>query len=134
MAEGNSIQARIRAVSQMSFTDEDGQPRQFTWRTIQTWYSRYQKHGVTVMENQPRSDKGKVRKVTLEDVLEALRKVRPKVHGKTPTLALLYRLCIEAGLLTRSQIAPNTFRRVVKQYELLKPDEDCANKVRLAFA
>src|SRR5437870_3965335 len=83
MAEGNSIQARIRAVSQMTFTDEEGQARRFTWRTIQTWYSRYQKHGVTVMENQPRSDKGKVRKVTLEDVLEALRKVQLKVHGKT---------------------------------------------------
>jgi hypothetical protein len=51
MAEGHSIQARIQAVSQMSFTDEQGHPRQFTWRTIQTWYSRYQKHGVTVMEN-----------------------------------------------------------------------------------
>jgi hypothetical protein len=134
MAEGNSIQARIQAVSQMTFTDEDGHPRQFTWRTIQTWFSRYQKHGVTGMENQPRSDKGKVRKVTLEDVLDALRKVQPKVHGKTPTLALLYRLCIEAGLLTRAQIAPNTFRRVVKQYELLKPEDDCVNQHRLAFA
>jgi hypothetical protein len=81
MAEGKTIQARIQAVSQMTFTDENGHPRQFTWRTIQTWFSRYQKHGVTVMENQPRSDKGKVRKVTLEDVLEALRKVRPKAHG-----------------------------------------------------
>lgn len=134
MAEDNSIQARIRAVSQMTFTDEDGHPRQFTWRTIQTWYSRYQKHGVTVMHNQPRSDKGKVRKVVIEDVLDALRKVSPKIHGKTPTLALLYRLCIEAGLLTRSQIAPNTFRRVVKQYELLKPDVEASNKIRLAFA
>jgi putative transposase len=134
MAEGKTIQARIQAVSQMTFTDENGHPRQFTWRTIQTWFSRYQKHGVTVMENQTRSDKGKVRKVALEDVLEALRKVRPQAHGKTPTLALLYRLCIEAGLLTRAQIAPNTFRRVVKQYELLKPDEDCVGKHRLAFA
>ncbi len=57
--------------------------------------------------------------MVLEDVLDALRKVQSKVHGKTPTLALLYRLCIEEGLLTRSQIAPNTFRRVVHQYELL---------------
>ena len=64
MAEGNTIQARIKAVSQMTFTDEEGHPRQFTWRTIQTWYSRYQKHGVTVMENKPRSDKGKTRKVS----------------------------------------------------------------------
>ena len=134
MAPGNSIQARIRAVSQMSFTDEDNHPRQFTWRTIQTWYSRFQKHGVTVMENKPRSDKGKVRKVVLEDVLEAIRKVRPKVHSSHPTRATLYRLCIEEGLLTRAQIAPNTFRRLVKQYELLKPDAECAHKLRLAFA
>jgi putative transposase len=134
MAEGKTIRDRIKAVSQMSFTDEDGLPRQFTWRTISTWLCRYQKHGVTVMENKPRSDKGKSRKVPLEDVAEALRQVRPKAHGKTPTLALLYRLCIEEGLLTRSQIAPNTFRRVVKQYELLKPDQECSHKLRLAFA
>jgi len=56
------------------------------------------------------------------------------MHGKTPTLALLYRLCIEAGSLTRRQIAPNTFRRLVKQYELLKSDADCTGKVRMAFA
>lgn len=134
MAEGNSIAARIKSVSQMTFTDEEGHPRQFTWRTIQTWYSRYQKHGVTVMENKPRSDKGKVRKVMLEDVAEAVRKILPKVRGKTPSRALLYRLCIEEGLLTRSQIAPNTFGRIVKQYELLKADADCSNKVRLAFS
>ena len=134
MAEGNSIQARIRAVSQMTFTDEDGHPRQFTWRTIQTWYSRYQKHGVTVMENQPRSDKGKRRKVVIEDVLEAVQKVLPKVHGKTPARALLYRLCIEAGLITRSQIAPNTFNRLVREFELLKPDAEASKKIRLAFA
>jgi len=134
MAPGHSIQARIQAVSQMTFTDEEGHPRQFTWRTIQTWYSRFQKHGVTVIENKTRSDKGKTRKVGLEDVQEALRQVRPKAHGKTPTLALLYRLCIESGYLTRAQIAPNTFRRVVQQYELLKPDPECSNKLRLAFA
>jgi transposase InsO family protein len=134
MAEGNSIQARIRAVSQMTFTDEEGRPRQFTWRTIQTWYSRFQKHGVTVMENKPRSDKGKIRKVPLEGVSEAVQKVLPKLHQRVPRLSVIYRLCIEEGLLTRAQIAPNTFRRIVKQYELLKPDTECSHKVRLAFA
>ncbi len=134
MAEGHCIAARIKAVSEMSFTDEDGQARRFTWRTIQTWYSRYKKHGVTVMENKLRSDKGKVRKVVLEDVLAAIESVRPKVHGKTPTLALLYRLCIENGSLTRRQIAPNTFRRLVNHYELFKPASDCVNKMRMAFA
>jgi putative transposase len=133
-APGDTIIARIKAVSQMTFTDEDGHRRQFTWRTIQTWYSRFKKHGVTVMENQPRSDKGKTRKIVVEDILEAIRQVRPKLHGQTPTLALIYRLCIEQGVLTRSQIAPNTFRRIVKRYELLKTDEETTSKRRLAFA
>jgi transposase InsO family protein len=134
MAAGNSIQARIQAVSQMTFIDEEGHPRQFTWRTIQTWYSRYQKHGVTVMENQPRSDKGKRRKVVIEDVLDAVQKVLPKVHGQAPARALRYRLCLAAGLLTRSQIAPNTFNRLVREFELLKPDAEASQKIRLAFA
>ena len=134
MAPGHSIQARIQAVSQMAFTDEEGHARQFTWRTIQTWYSRYQKHGLTVMENRSRSDKGKVRKVPLEEVAEAVRKVLPKIHGKSPGKALIYRLCIEEGLLSRSRIAPNTFSRLVRQYELLKPEQECSNKLRLAFA
>lgn len=134
MAPGNTIIARIHAVSQMSFTDEDGNARKFTWRTIQTWYSRYKKHGVTVMENKPRSDKGTRRKVQPEVLLEAVRAVLPKMHGKNPKRATLYRLCIEQGLLTRSQVAPNTFSRVVKDYEMLKPDDAVTNKIRLAFS
>ena len=133
MAEGNSIQARIQAVSHMTFTDEEGHARQFTWRTIQTWYSRYQKHGVTVMENKPRSDKGKIRKVSLEMVQEAIDALLPKLHG-APKRAVLYRLCIEQGRLTRSQVAPRTFSRIVKQFDMLKPQAQSDNKQRLAFA
>jgi transposase InsO family protein len=134
MAEGKTIRDRIKAVSQMSFTDEDGHSRQFTWRTISTWLCRYQKHGLTVMENKPRSDKGRIRKLSLEELSEAVRKALAKAHGQTPRLSLLYRLCIEEGLLTRSQIAPNTFRRLVQQYELLKPTEESGKKIRLAFS
>lgn len=134
MAPGKTIQARLQAVSQMTFTDEEGHPRQFTWKTIQTWLWRYKTYGVTHMENKPRADKGKIRKVPLEQVAEAVQKVLPKLHGPDPQLAAVYRLCIEEGLLTRSQVAPNTFRRIVKEYELLKPEQDCSKKLRLAFA
>ena len=134
MAEGVTERARIQAVSQMIFTDEDGLPRQFTWRTISTWLCRYRKHGVTVMEKQIRSDKGKPRKVRPEDLLEAIQAVRPKTPGRTPKRSVLYRLCIEQGLLQRSQVARTTFYRLIREFELLKPDADAANKVRLAFA
>ena len=134
MALGKNIIARIHAVSQMSFTDEDGNIRKFKWRTIQTWHSRYKKHGVTVMENKPRSDKGTRRKVQPEILLEAIRAVLPKLHGKNPNKTMVYRLCIEQGLLTRSQVAPNTFSRMVNEYEMLKPDDQTENKIRLAFS
>jgi transposase InsO family protein len=144
MAEGTSIQARIKQVSALTFTDEGGHTRQFTWRTIQTWLTRYKKHGVTALENTTRSDKGQTRQLRPEELLEAIRAVLPKAHGKTPTRALLYRLCIEHGVLTRAQIAPNTFSRLVQQFDerfaggksaaLLKADRDCEGKHRLAFA
>jgi hypothetical protein len=43
---GQSIAERIKDVSTRVFSDEASQTFQFTWRTIQTWYSRYQKDGV----------------------------------------------------------------------------------------
>ena len=134
MAEGDTEQKRIQAVSQMTFTDEEGHPRQFTWRTISTWLCRYRKHGVTVMENKSRSDKGKTRKLKPEDIQEAIQAVLPKVHSRPPKRSVLYRLCIEQGLLNRSQLARTTFYRLVNSFELLKPESQTANKIRLAFA
>ncbi len=134
LAEGHCIQARIKKVSAATFTDEDGHARQFTWRTIQTWYSRYKKHGLTALETTARADKGRTRKVGAESLLEAIEAVVPKLRGRVPKRATLYRLCIEAGALTRAQVAPNTFSRLVRDLELLKPETACENKRRLAFA
>lgn len=133
-AIGDSIRNRIRAVSKLIFTDEDGNPRSFTWRTIETWRYRYCKHGVTALDNRSRSDKGRTRKITLEAVQEAIDTVLPKVHARPLNCGIIYRLCIEQGLLLREQIAPNTFRRIVKRFEMLKPLNETENKRRLAFA
>jgi transposase InsO family protein len=132
-APGNSIVARIKHVSGQFFTDEDGERFQFTWRTIQTWYSRYQKDGVTSMTGKIRSDRGCSRKVEPEQLLEAIEQVRGSFRGPRNVTAI-YRTCIERGLLERRQVAPNTFRRIVKKYELLKPDTEAENKRRLAFS
>lgn len=134
MATGNTQRERIRAVSAMTFTDEDGNPRQFTWRTIETWLMRYNKHGVTALSPQGRSDKGKLRKVCLEEVMEAVRTVLPSFHSSHPPKQAVYRACIEQGLLQRDRVAPNTFSRIVNRYEMLKPDPEVHDKRRLAFA
>lgn len=134
LAEGHSIRDRIKTVSRMTFTDEEGNPRSFTWRTIETWRCRYNKHGVTALAVRPRSDKGKQRKVCCEQIQEAIDRVMPQFHLKTPTKAAVYRMCIETGLFTRQDIAPNTFRRLVKEYDMFKSQAQSTNKRRLAFS
>ena len=131
-ALGDSNLARYQSVSQMTFTTEDGQPVHFTWRTIQTWWYYYRRHGVT--ESPSRSDKGTRRKVEPEQLLEAIEQVLPGFHGKRVNVTAIYCACIQRGLLQRSRIAPTTFRRLVKQFDLLKPTGDSSPKARLAFA
>ena len=109
VAQGRTRHERIRQVAAMTFLDEEGQSHQFTWRTIQTWYYRYKNHGITAMNNSPRRDKGTVRKVTPEEVLEALNAALPHFNNKKYNKTSLYRFCIENGLLRADQIARTTF-------------------------
>ena len=132
-AEGKTRDARVRNVAAMTFTDEEGKPHRFTWRTIQTWYYRYKNQGITAMESPSRSDKGRPRKVTPEEVLEAINAALPHFRGSVPNKTALYRFCIEKGLLNAGQIARNTFSRMVNTYELLA-DDPGENKSRLAFS
>jgi len=134
-AQGNTIIQRVKNVAQLTFTDEEGHPRQFTWRTIQTWLSRYKKNGVTTMQTKPRSDKGKTRNVTPEEVLEAINTARPHFRkDKMINRSGIYRFCIEEGLLDRNNISRTSFFRVTKAYDLFKNDDETNNKMRHAFA
>ncbi|HEY3835612.1 MAG TPA: DDE-type integrase/transposase/recombinase [Bryobacteraceae bacterium] len=131
--EGRTRQQRVHHVAALTFLDEEGNPRQFTWRTIQTWYYRYKNHGITGMTHQPRSDKGQVRKVTPEELLEALNAAQPHFHSGRTNKRALYRFCVEKGLLQGDRIAQTTFYRLIREYDLLTP-EDKDNKKRLAFS
>jgi putative transposase len=131
-APGESMLARYQDVAAMTFQNEDGHPVRFTWRTIQTWWYFYRKHGIT--HSLERADKGTIRKVAPEQLLEAIEQVLPSFHHKRINIAEVYRACIQRGLLQRTQIAPNTFRRAVNRFDLLKPVGDQSPKARLAFA
>lgn len=135
-AQGDTITERIRSVAQSEFADEDGNMRRFTERTLSTWYYRHKLHGMTAMQPKPRSDKGKTRKVSPEAVAEAIEQVRALWHDidRPPPKLHIYRACLERGLLLRSQVAPNTFSRLVNQFDLLKPEAQSNDKRRLAFS
>jgi putative transposase len=133
-AEGKARKARIENVSGMKFRDEDGNYHQFTWRTIQTWYSRYQKTGITSMEIKKRSDKGATRKTTPEELLEAINHVLPLFHGCRYNKMGIYRKIIEKGIVSRNVLAQTTFYRFIREYELLTDTDTTHNKRRIAFA
>lgn len=131
-AEGKTIQSRIKKVSEMTFTDEEGYPRNFTWRTIQTWLYRYKSQGVTTLEKKDRSDKGRHRKMQVEELQEAINQLLPYFRKNRFNKTDIYRKGIELGVIKKEQLAPTTYYRFVKEYELLSSDST-SNKKRMAF-
>ena len=132
-AAGKTLEQRIKNTAKLVFTDEDGNARSFTWRTISTWYYRYKNYGVTGVDIKQRADKGKTRKVSPEQLLEAINQVLPLFAGKSYTKYDIYRLCIEKQIISKQQLAPTTFYRFIREYDLLDDDIE-HNKKRLAFA
>ncbi len=131
---GNTIKSRINEVSKRTFHDEDGIPHVFTWRTIQTWLSIYKQGGVEMLKNRPRSDKGKHRKVSPEHLLEAMEAVLGEFRNHRYNKMMIYRRCIERGVLSQSECSQTSFFRLVREYDLLKPASQTDNKRRLAFS
>ncbi len=133
--EGSSRRERIKRVAERVFTDEYGKPHRFTWRTISTWYCRYSKHGLTEIQPKERADKGLSRKITPEELLEAINIVKPMFRlRKPPHKMAVYRRIIEKGLFSPKQLAQTTFYRFIREFDLLNDIPSHENKRRLAFA
>lgn len=135
-AEGHTIRDRIKTVSQQVFTDtQTGRIWQFTWRTISTWFYRYKKRGITTLERKPRQDKHQQRKVTINELAEAIHEVLPTLTknkvGQLPK-STVYRCLLQRNYFSRAQLAPTTFYRLVREHDLLI--EENHQKLRMAFA
>ena len=130
----NTIISRIKKACKLTFHDEDGVPHVFTWRTIQTWLWLYKNLGVEGLKNRPRSDRGKHRKVSPEHLLEAMESVLGEFRNHRYNKMMIYRRCIERGVLSKAECSQTSFFRLVKEYDLLKPASQTDNKRRLAFS
>jgi putative transposase len=135
-APGNSIRARIKEVSKRTFTDEQtGLSYQFTWRTIETWRTRFKKKGITTLDNKTRSDKNTYRKIKINELAEAIDEVLPQLRfnksGIIPKIAL-YRKLMQHNYFARSQLSQTAFYRMVRENNLL--DVEQTKKLRQSFA
>lgn len=133
-AEGKTIRKRIKEVAKHQFIDEEGFPRRFTWRTISTWFYRYKVSGVTGLDIKTRNDRGKARKTTPEELMEAINAVLPEFRQNRFTKLDLYRSCIHKGLLAQSQISQTNFYRYIREYDLLEKEPQKKSKRRMAFS
>lgn len=135
MAEGFSIKQRIINTSERIFVDENtGKNYKFTWRTISTWFYRYKIDGTTSMINKNRSDKGKPRKIQLEELASAISEVietLPKKKKRYSLKMVLYRQLIQQGYFRSSQLAKSTFYHLVRENNLL--DDSSNKKIRQTF-
>jgi putative transposase len=135
-APGDNWRERIKFVANKPFTDAlSGDTYQFTWRTISTWVYRHKKNGITTLENRTRSDKDAYRKVAVNQLAEAIHEVLPSLaQNKSGILpkSVMYRVLLQRGLFTRSQLAPTTFYRMLRKHDLL--DDQTVQKQRLSFA
>jgi transposase InsO family protein len=135
-APGNNWRERIKFVANKTFTDAlSSDAYQFTWRTISTWVYRHKKNGITTLENKTRSDKNAYRKVAVNQLAEAIHEVLPSLAGNKSGIlpkSVIYRVLLQRGLFTRSQLAPTTFYRMVRKHHLL--DDQTLQKQRLSFA
>jgi putative transposase len=135
-APGNSIRARIQAVSERTFSDsQTGLNHQFTWRTISTWLYRHKKYGIATLDNKTRSDKNQYRKIQLNELAEAINEVvatlgKNKV-GILPKLTL-YRQLLARNYFQRSQLSQTSFYRMVRQNDLLSSES--VQKHRQSFS
>jgi hypothetical protein len=135
-APGDSIRERIKSVSQRRFRDEiSGRDYRFTWRTIETWWYRFKKHGVTSMDKRTRCDKNTYRKVQLNELAEAINDVLPTLRfnktGVIPKMAL-YRKLLEQHYFSRSQLSQTSFYRMLRENDLLNIEQ--TKKLRQSFA
>jgi transposase InsO family protein len=135
-ASGKTMRDRIRCVAGQPFTDVlAGSTYRFTWRTISTWLYRHKKHGMTTLQNKTRSDKAAYRKVQVNQLAEAIHETLPSLaRNKSGVLpkSVLYRVLLQRGLFTRSQLSPTTFYRMLRTHQLL--DDNAVQKHRLSFA
>ncbi|MCP4405402.1 MAG: transposase family protein, partial [bacterium] len=132
--EGSSIKDRIQEVSKRTFFDEEGHPRVYTWRTIQTWYSIYKQGGPLMLETRPRKDKGLHRKVSPEFVREAVESILPEFRDQRLNRTAVYRRCIERGALSKADCSYTHFMRLCRELDIMKPATETNSKRRLAFS
>ena len=124
-----SIAAYCRRITERPITRPDGTPFQYKPATLERWVTLYKAGGMEALVPRERSDKGSVRKLSDECILEIHR-----LKEKFPRLdaVQIHIRLVEDGLLPAT-VSPRTIQRFIKANGLQSPAASGLLKDRKAF-
>ena len=124
-----SIAAYCRRVTEGPITRPDGTPFQYKPATLERWVTLYKAGGMEALVPRERSDKGSVRKLSDECILEIHR-----LKEKFPRLdaVQIHIRLVEDGLLPAT-VSPRTIQRFIKANGLQSPAASGLLRDRKAF-
>ena len=127
---GSALAAALRQLAARTWEIPGSAKTSVTAGTIRKWLRDYSEHGVEGLKRKPRSDRGRMRRLSAEDqeLLLELRRDRmswsvPAVvaeagrqHGLTPSRSSAYRLFHAEDLMRRAEDADGGFRRFAYEH------------------
>ena len=93
-------EALLKTAALQAYKSPDGEPMRFTWRTLEGWYYKYKRGGLTALEPHPRSDAGTCRAIP-EAVAKQILALRREVPRRS--VRVLIRAVERAKLVAPGQ-------------------------------
>ncbi|MEE4297865.1 MAG: helix-turn-helix domain-containing protein [Pseudomonadales bacterium] len=124
------LRARLRQLAGQIWSDGGGAMRVVSWRTLETWYHRYRRDGFDGLLPRRRSDCGRTKVISAEQVELILTMKREDPGRSAPLIkAELER----AGYVARGQLSLRSIQRLLRRHGLSRPKLELDRPERLRW-
>ena len=117
----------LEELAAKTYTGPDGNPRIFSWRTLEGWVGRYRKGGFPALLPKQRSDHGTV-KVLPQTIVQLILDMKREDPGRS---APIIRRELElAGVLAEGSLSVSTINRILRRAGLSGPRVELEARAR----
>ena len=112
------LQPLLEGLARETYTEPDGNPRIFSWRTLEVWVGRYRTGGFPALLPKERSDRGSV-KALPASIVQLILDMKREDPGRSARLIL--RELELAGALAKGAVSISTVNRILRKAGLSGP-------------
>jgi putative transposase len=121
------LQPLLKELAIPTYTGPDGNPRIFSWRTLEGWVGRYRKGGFPALMPKQRSDQGTV-KVLPQTIVQLILDMKREDPGRSSPMIL--RELELAGVLAGRSLSVSTVNRILRRAGLSGPRVELEARAR----